>query len=606
MLQTLRLKDADSSDRQVGLRCALGGTSFPGELSMAGDQDIWLAATGLVHPAGELAARLQHDGIPLPEPLSFAGLLLALYRRYGVQGICGLNGSYTVAVWEELPRRLTIVTDPLGTANLYYWRTTGRLVFASEYKAIAWHPKLRLSLDPAALVDLFVYEESMLDRTFFSDIRCLPPAAVLVWEDGQVSINSYWGLPVYQPGDAGSPADWEAALAEGIRTAVRRQVRPNTLLLLTGGLDSRLLAESYRDAEPGLPVHAATVGSDNCRDGVIAQQIAAALGIPYTRIKLDEAYLAHYAATASWRAEGKLNAFASWIYSVESFMLDHGWQYAMTGLIGNVISGRHYPPGLAAAHSVPEAEEVIWREMIKPPLDKLETVMRPSVYRTAAEESASVYLDTFRRMDAPDLLNRFDHMYLYTVISRLAQKTDVFGAAGFGLDPFMDLDLLHTALSMPPQARAGGRLYKQMIVDHFPVSASIIHERSGLRLAEELERSQDNLAGRLLNFQRRVERRLSSTSERQSRYRCIRQNEAIRTGSRKFVLSVLSQEQYLEDIFDISAVRRVVMEHMERRRNEYSLIAGLVTIVLWRQQFTDRRSPAYAYPSGQTGPLSLP
>ena len=90
---------------------------------------------------------------------------------------------FAFGVWDGERRRLTIAVDPFAEKPLLYRTLGGGLAFASDVRALQ-------AVDPAIgvpderrvrdYVALGVMPE--LPRTFFSDVRRLPPAHVARWE----------------------------------------------------------------------------------------------------------------------------------------------------------------------------------------------------------------------------------------------------------------------------------------------------------------------------------------------------------------------------------------------------------------------------------------
>jgi hypothetical protein len=64
----------------------------------------------------------------------------------------------------------------------------------------------------------------------------------------------------------------------------------------------------------------------------------------------------------------------------------------------------------------------------------------------------------------------------------------------------------------------------------------------------------------------------------------VHYNEWVRAGSRRFVEDALRPE-YLEDLFDVDAVRTLVADHMEGRADQYRKVCALATFALWRRSY---------------------
>ena len=99
-------------------------------------------------------------------------------------------------------------------------------------------------VDPVALHHYLSFHSIVpAPRTILRGVRKLPPATVLVVEpDGRRRERRYWDPPFERdPARAtGRASDWEEAVLEALRVAVRRRMVADVPvgILLSGGLDS--------------------------------------------------------------------------------------------------------------------------------------------------------------------------------------------------------------------------------------------------------------------------------------------------------------------------------------------------------------------------------
>lgn len=576
-------------DSHAGQTAGLGAVRLTNEPAIARQQKTWLAVTGMVLQQDELRQSLLKAGFEAPVSTQ-AELLLGLYLMFGLESLTNLNGSYALAIWEENQRRLTLVRDRLGMSNLYYGLKGGRLMFASEYKAITWHPNFGRALNDTAVVDLFLHGQVMGERTLFADIYSLPPAGVLVYEDGNLQVRSSADLPVYQPESDGRRFSFNETLEEfymHLRQAVRRRAMPGSCLLLTGGLDSRTIAALFRREAPDLVLQTATLGRPGCLDALSGRQVAARLGFGHHLIPIDTDYLNRFAALTAWRAEGKLNAYAGWIYAFEPFLIANGFRTTLTGLMGEVLAGRNYPPGLEEAQTEEKAILAATAK-IAVKMRRLRPFLRPEIAEQTLAESMDARREAYRRAPTSDWMARYDYMYIRSVYSRYPQGNDVLGDASVVLDPFTDRDLVDFALSIPPRVKAGDRFQLRLLTDYLPEVAGIRYERTGRNLPVEAFFQQYRWLAltdvHLSRMTRKVAARLNVGPEP-----CIPHRQAIRTTSRPLVEYVLKQENILGGLFNVPALQEAVTGWLNNGPVDYEFIGALVTYVLWYEQFVLKR-----------------
>jgi asparagine synthase (glutamine-hydrolysing) len=63
-------------------------------------------------------------------------VLVHAYEEYGDDFVHRLNGQFAFALWDSGKRRLLLIRDRVGILPLFYTVRDGRLIFASEIKAI--------------------------------------------------------------------------------------------------------------------------------------------------------------------------------------------------------------------------------------------------------------------------------------------------------------------------------------------------------------------------------------------------------------------------------------------------------------------------------------
>jgi len=173
-----------------------------------------------------------------------------------------LRGMFALAVWDEARQRLLLARDRLGKKPLYYAHSGGRLLFASEIKAIlAADPELAERNDDAIAPYLrfgFVPQPA----TMFRRIRKLPAAHSLAFSRGAAVIEPYWNLDL-APDEGRSLASWSEELDAKLEEAVRLRLISDVPLgvFLSGGIDSSAVAAYMKKAGVS-PLKTFTIGFD--------------------------------------------------------------------------------------------------------------------------------------------------------------------------------------------------------------------------------------------------------------------------------------------------------------------------------------------------------
>jgi asparagine synthase (glutamine-hydrolysing) len=170
-------------------------------------------------------------------------ILVHLYEDHGERMFERLRGMFAFALWDRRRRRLLLARDHFGQKPLFYTEQGGRITFASEIKALLAHDPSLAQMSPFALDQYLTLRFVQAPDTFYQNIRALPPAHYLVWENGVTKIRRYWDL-TFGPKLAASEGEIleqvDGLLGETVALHLTSDVPVGAFL--SGGLDSTLVA----------------------------------------------------------------------------------------------------------------------------------------------------------------------------------------------------------------------------------------------------------------------------------------------------------------------------------------------------------------------------
>jgi len=176
-------------------------------------------------------------------------VVLRLYERYGDDFVVRLRGMFALGIWDRRRgpgrERLLLARDHLGIKPLLYAEAAGRLVFASELKALLAGGLVTPSIDPVALRMLLTYGSVVQPRTMLRDVHALLPGHRLIVERGRTRTERFWALGVDRLAGlrARSYPEQVDAVAEVLEQSARLQLVSDVPLgaFLSGGVDSSIL-----------------------------------------------------------------------------------------------------------------------------------------------------------------------------------------------------------------------------------------------------------------------------------------------------------------------------------------------------------------------------
>ena len=121
-------------------------------------------------------------------------VIVHLYEELGTGCLERMRGMFAFAIWDERKRMLFMARDRLGQKPLFYSLNGGRLLFASEPKAILAFPGFMAAPDLEAINHYIALGYVPGPLSAFKGIRKLPPGHYLTFRDGRIEIKRYWQL----------------------------------------------------------------------------------------------------------------------------------------------------------------------------------------------------------------------------------------------------------------------------------------------------------------------------------------------------------------------------------------------------------------------------
>src|SRR5262249_38925253 len=162
------------------------------------DGSVWVVFNGEIYNFQELRRELQRRGHVFYTS-SDTEAIVHLYEEYGKRCVDHLRGMFGLAVWDERNRQLLLARDRLGIKPLYYGEIQGRLVFASEVKAILELPEVERQLNWDSVSHLFASLCTPSTESIIHGIHKLQPGHILTASPGRPpSVERYWDLQ-FQP-----------------------------------------------------------------------------------------------------------------------------------------------------------------------------------------------------------------------------------------------------------------------------------------------------------------------------------------------------------------------------------------------------------------------
>lgn len=285
--------------RRLAMLDPTGGAQ-PFRLECADAPRVVLAWNGEIYNHLELRRELEAAGCRF-RTRSDTETLAHLLSRHGPRALARLRGMFAIAAHFPDSERLVLARDPFGTIPLFH-ATVGvggghEFVFASEPRAILAHPAMRIEPDWAAVASyLEMPRRTFGARTLYRGVESLVPGEVIVASlDGdEISIERRRIAPRAAQADDASLAEHAMRVRDAVTQSVATHLVSDAprAVLLSGGIDSTIIAGVSRMLEPRLVTFAAGSVDDAARPGsdlFTARRVAAMLGSEHHEVLVDAA-----------------------------------------------------------------------------------------------------------------------------------------------------------------------------------------------------------------------------------------------------------------------------------------------------------------------------
>lgn len=262
-------------------------------------------------------------------------ILPHLYEDEGIDFAARLNGIFAFALFDRARGQLFLVRDPLGVKPLVYSIRGGKLAFGSEAKAVLASGLVPAELDEASLHLSMNVRYVPGHRTFFRNIKRLPPGHVLEFAEGQARLRPYATID-WTPDGSLNTSDWTEGIRFHYQAAVKRQLISDVPVgvSLSGGIDSSSIVAMLRRTTSG-PIKTFSLGFDEPTDETAdARFVARTFDTEHQEVVLHEPALAHLADAIWHTEEPKVNSLQ--LYLLHRFIGEHV-SVVLSGLGGDEL-----------------------------------------------------------------------------------------------------------------------------------------------------------------------------------------------------------------------------------------------------------------------------
>lgn len=316
MVETLRYESfyvtGTWTDESLGIYvgwAARKGSFSDGMPLLNEEQNLVLTFSGEEFPAPRTVPNLGAKGHLLaPGAASYLVHLAEEHPDFPVS----LNGTFQGLLVDRKRETAKLFNDRYGMHRLCYHEAKEAFYFAAEPKAIlAVRVELR-RLDSQGLAESAACGCVLEDRTIFHAIHALPPGSAWIFRNGSLETKGiYFNPREWETQGELEPEAWYDDLRKVFTQNLPRYFNgPERIgISLTGGLDTRMIMAWLNGASGAMSCYTFGGSYRDCRDVVVARQVARLCKLPHQVIPVGRDFLSrfsHYAERTVYLSDGSV------------------------------------------------------------------------------------------------------------------------------------------------------------------------------------------------------------------------------------------------------------------------------------------------------------
>lgn len=513
-----------------------------------------------------------------------------LYNKIGLNFPKFLNGIFSIALYDEKKDNLIVVNDRYGFYPIFYFLDENGFMFASEGKVIFTGLKFKPTIDKNAISEFLTFSFPIGNRTFFSQLKRLPPATILIYNGTKNKLvkKRYWSLKKSGKKQKNVDKNHYIKLFKKImkKTIKNATCDKNEIgIFLSGGLDSTILTAFA--SETNTDIITFTFGHRDCySEKQIAKTIADELGVENIFFEIPSNFIEKLADKIVYQGEGLIRIRESHLISCLDKVREKT-DTVLMGTLGEILRKKIRYRARNIRRTIIIGKRGIneyfrERRFRHLPLYKYPIVFNKQFYQEAAKGIIKDYKNAFELIGGLHARN-INELFLnwrfqIGFSSGLAQQFQYLNWYLETRHPFMDNNLFNFAHSLPRQWLEGNRFINKAMKYCFPKLCNIQLEHGASFNTNPLG---VYMAPRIVELIRRIR----GKKNRPNAFDYRAYGHWIRSGSRDFIIKTLRNSKYLYKYFNMEYINKILEDHMNLKNDNNKLICDLINLELLHRIF---------------------
>ena len=398
----------------------------------------------------------------------------SLYKKYGIRGMLQrIDGSYLIVIADTEKQVAYIAVDRLASQPIFFNVAEGIVQFSSVLSEFRNLDTISRTVNVGAVASMLGSGWLHNDSTYYNEVSFLQSARYISVTSRGYKVVRYWDYSIRKDEESLgiNIQEYKKVLKGLLVAAVEKRTRRNVpALLLSGGIDSRLLLGVMRDLGRNVDTYSYThhdVSGDDC---FVAEQSARAAGVKFNKIVISELdpyegiliSAGCWDGMRNWSYEYKplscLGAISQqWMSGDESF----GWNR------GAYINEHDFLAHIGITFISQQKE--------------FRRFMSTDLYEEFVQAEQLTYEALCESVKDYDLLNSADYLYTTERLPRniLPCRHIITQQNCNVINPWLDKDVLEFMSQVPQRYRTNKRLVRELASEMYPDLFGIVGAKFG-------------------------------------------------------------------------------------------------------------------------------
>ena len=425
-----------------------------------GENGVSVIFEGYVTAGADLIFRASSS-----DPL--AKIIEKSYRQTGLSFLSDLKGSFLGLIVDRNQGKAFLFNDRQGSRPMFFRDLPdGSNIFAPQVKFLAAIDPLLSQLNEAGVAQFLIRGCYYGQDTLYEDIRKFPQATIATFIPGKVTSRPYWAFNFKRIEERTTEEELLEEFDGLIARATQRLLRvvSNPILLLSGGLDSRLmLAYLLQEGASQIPTLSYRVNGTDGDDHLIAKQLSDLNGLEHDTYTINESDFPVIAKKEVLAVDGRVQVLDS---------PSNRWEY-IGGCYDSIFIGDECFGWGETVSNIPDALDVVgWFNIDK--THRIADWLKPASRRSIRSQIEQIQRRLISESGEMEASNIKDKLY-YT--ERMGNMLNGYGARRLWMmeqaRPFLDEDIIEFISRLSIHKRQEKYLAWKLIQEKFPKLHSI-------------------------------------------------------------------------------------------------------------------------------------